>query len=314
VLAATDEAQTRRALTALLGAEHFFLPKGWLAPAAEPTTAPLSSTALRKVTNAWAQDQEDLEAYSRYFFGVRGGIILESGALDGVTFSTTKMFTVSLAWRAIHVEASPTEYVKLVESRPESLALNVALCNTSADVHFATGLDNFKAVSGMWEFMSDAFKQRAAARERACEQGVRGRETQPPPPPLPSGWWPQATPDKVAQFPIVPCRPLPPLLLALGITHVDFWVLDVEGAELEVVRSMDFSVIRVDVLVVELDRSSPVKDAACRALLDAAGYEIVGSWQGAVHTRSNWFVRRDFIPSEELHGERTGWFPHDRRQ
>jgi len=39
----------------------------------------------------------------------------------------------------------------------------------------------------------------------------------------------------------VACVPLSTVLATAGVTHVDFFVLDVEGAELDVLRTIDFS-------------------------------------------------------------------------
>ena len=57
---------------------------------ADPAGADLrNATALVPVAKAataagWSQDGEDLHAYSTYFYGLRDGIFLEMGALDGV--------------------------------------------------------------------------------------------------------------------------------------------------------------------------------------------------------------------------------------
>ncbi len=60
------------------------------------------------------------------------------------------------------------------------------------------------------------------------------------------------------------CLPLDAVLNPLGIWHVNFFVLDVEGAELAVLKAIDFSRLSFDVLCVEADGMSPEKDAAVR--------------------------------------------------
>ncbi len=42
-------------------------------------------------------------------------------------------------------------------------------------------------------------------------------------------------------LPLVSCAPLAFVLQRLALRHVNFWSLDVEGAELEVLRTVDFS-------------------------------------------------------------------------
>ena len=40
---------------------------------------------------------------------------------------------------------------------------------------------------------------------------------------------------------IVKCFPIPPLLVALDVTHVDFFSLDVEGLELKIMQTFPFN-------------------------------------------------------------------------
>lgn len=52
---------------------------------------------------ARAQDQEDVWLYEHWFYGMKNGVILESGALDGLLFSTSYMFENYLNWTTVHV-------------------------------------------------------------------------------------------------------------------------------------------------------------------------------------------------------------------
>lgn len=61
-------------------------------------------------TRAWselsyAQDQEDVWLYENWFYGMQNGVIMESGALNGILFSTSYMFETFANWTAIHVGA-----------------------------------------------------------------------------------------------------------------------------------------------------------------------------------------------------------------
>ncbi len=47
------------------------------------------------------------------------------------------------------------------------------------------------------------------------------------------------------------CVPLEHLLAALGVLRVDFFSLDVQGAELAILKTIDFQSIRIDLVVVE---------------------------------------------------------------
>ncbi|CAF1510254.1 unnamed protein product [Adineta ricciae] len=54
----------------------------------------------------------------------------------------------------------------------------------------------------------------------------------------------------------VPCAPIGTYLSAMGITHIDFFSLDVEGAELSVLLTMDWN-IHVHYLLIENSSKIP---------------------------------------------------------
>jgi len=49
----------------------------------------------------------------------------------------------------------------------------------------------------------------------------------------------------------VQCFPLMDVLAALDVNHVDYLSLDVEGPELEILRTLDWNRLRVDIVTVE---------------------------------------------------------------
>jgi hypothetical protein len=55
---------------------------------------------------SYAQDQEDVWLYENWFYGMADGVIMESGALNGLLFSTSYMFEKFANWTAIHVGQS----------------------------------------------------------------------------------------------------------------------------------------------------------------------------------------------------------------
>ena len=55
----------------------------------------------------------------------------------------------------------------------------------------------------------------------------------------------------VNRLPTIPCLPVKNLLNILHINHIDIWVLDVEGAELSVLRGTDFEKVHFSTIVME---------------------------------------------------------------
>jgi hypothetical protein len=70
-----------------------------------------------------AQDQEDVWLYENWFYGMEKGVIMESGALNGLTFSTSYMFEKIANWTAVHVGKSSIPLSLL--SLPDCSASNV---------------------------------------------------------------------------------------------------------------------------------------------------------------------------------------------
>lgn len=59
--------------------------------------------------------------------------------------------------------------------------------------------------------------------------------------------------DNVKDYVEVPCRPLSQMLEENGIDRINFFSLDVEGAELNVLQTLDWEKVKIDVLLVEAD-------------------------------------------------------------
>jgi FkbM family methyltransferase len=233
---------------------------GWLFQDPNSIAVPNFPVDYSKAT---AQSNEDTGAYHSYFWNKRDGLMLESGALDGKHLSTTSFFVYGLGWRAIHIEPSPLSYQRLIENRPESLNINSAMCKETRSLRYAIHPEH-PAVNGIWEFMSNDFK---------------------------NAWYKGFDPSS---FPMINCRPFSSLMALFGITHIDFWILDTEGAEYEVIQTVDFSKIQIDVIAVEADGRDQAKDNAVRQHLLANGYRLDISGDN-----NDWFVRNDFVPQRK---------------
>ena len=51
----------------------------------------------------------------------------------------------------------------------------------------------------------------------------------------------------------VPCRPLSAMLEEYGVTRINFFSLDLEGAKRKVLETFDFDKVKIDVLMVEAE-------------------------------------------------------------
>jgi hypothetical protein len=236
---------------------------------------------------------EEVYAFENFFYGLENGTFLEIGALDGVRYSNTLALERVLGWKGVLIEASPTSFSELKKNRPGQLHINAAVCAREQTVHFLEHPNS--CCRGIAEHMD-----------------VRYRD----------GWYPSLSPhgggwhftDLTKAIPIrqINCLPLKQLLAPLWSNttekhesgrprfflpsivnhshHINFFSLDVEGGELAVLKSIDFSDVRFDVIVVE-DLFDNVP--GIERLLQSKGY--------VYHKRvewNKWFVRSNFKPTQ----------------
>ena len=91
--------------------------------------------------------------------------------------------------------------------------------------------------------------------------------------------------------PTIECEPLKSILEnhAANTTYFDFFSLDVEGAELEALLSLDYSKVGFGIIFAEADAHNIMKNYALRTFLEQQGYIFLWSMD-----RSDWFINTNF--------------------
>merc|ERR1712151_200006 len=79
--------------------------------------------------------------------------------------------------------------------------------------------------------------------------------------------------------------------------YYDIFSLDVEGAELQVLESLDFSIYSFGIILIEADGSNIEREGRIRSLLSSKGYKFIKQYR-----RSDWFI------SEELYKQDHVWW------
>lgn len=194
--------------------------------------------------------------------------MIELGAYDGYTLSNSYAFS-KLGWRTLLIEPSTVEYQRATRFRPADIVVNAAVCDTRTDplLFVPNG-----PMGGLWDSMPDLIKDMHPGHE-------------------------YLKPTKMY------CVLLGELLTKFGAQHVDFLSLDVEGAEVSVLRTLNFTQTRIDVIALEEQLSEENRVEIHRRLVDEGPYRYTGD-----HLRSSWFVRRDFVPNRLIkeHAGRLG--------
>lgn len=184
-------------------------------------------------------------------------VILEIGALDGLSGSTTYFFEKYLNWRAVHFEGSRVNFENLAKNRPTSLNVHVAGC---AKEQRSTYVDS-GAVSGVVSSMSESFK---------------------------AAFHPNY--DKELKYE-VDCVPLSKYLKIFGINRIEVFVLDTEGHELDVLLGVDLDITKVHYFIIEEDHSNKPKEEKVRKILASHDFRFLGPFgetRNGFYENTNW--------------------------
>lgn len=87
------------------------------------------------------------------------------------------------------------------------------------------------------------------------------------------------------------CVPMSSIIRLAGANHINFFVLDVEGAELNVLNTINWDTVKFDVVCIEVDPNHRMGSfpTRLRSYMSQRGYNFL-----VVHKKNHWFQRRDF--------------------
>jgi len=175
------------------------------------------------------------------------GIFLEMGACDGVYLSNTKALEDCLGYKGIMIEPGERFYTELVKNRPNCKNYNCLVSTVEGYVDYigdGTGVGG--ALSALSDKWIDAWK---LDKEKTTK--VRSRK-------------------------------LCDILHETNVPYIDFWSLDVEGSELEVLKSMDWD-IPVYIICMEVSAwgdEGQKNVEECRVILRSKGFTCDGKKRG----------------------------------
>jgi FkbM family methyltransferase len=138
------------------------------------------------------------------------------GALDGHQYSNTAFFADTFGWSGLLIEGSPKKFDTLKLNRAKrDICVNAMICSSAQQLHYIESDQVINAVGGAWELMTPEFRKLKH---------------------------PDLDEQKVARLPTVPCVRMQDVLDNFGIRHADIYSLDVEGAEAQVLETIDWCV------------------------------------------------------------------------
>jgi len=191
-----------------------------------------------------SQHGQDKFIHENFFPEKKEGTFVEIGAYDGTTFSNTYFFEKELKWKGLCIEPNPQAFNRLKNARN-------AIC-VQGCISEKPGTVKFIQLSGYCEMLSgiqnkyDPEHVKRIDSELASHGGAK-------------------TEIEVAAL------TLNSLVLEHGIGRIDYLSIDTEGGEWDILNSIDFNALDIDVISVENNYG----DQKIKQFLLSKGYAFI---------------------------------------
>jgi FkbM family methyltransferase len=169
-----------------------------------------------------SQDNQDMYLENNIFKGYKNGIYVDVGAHDGVSINNTLYFEKYNNWTGINIEPIKKIFDKLIINRPNNINLNYAICNNDGETEFFCNIGYTEMISGI----KDTFDYRHL--QRLQNENIHTGST--------------------TEIIKVNTKKLETIFDEYYISHINYLSIDVEGAEFEVIKSINFDKVFIDVI------------------------------------------------------------------
>lgn len=194
-----------------------------------------------------SQSLQDLFLDRWVFCGLEGGVFVDIGAHDGITFSNSWFFEKNRNWRGVCVEPNPAVFRRLAATR----ACRVLQCCV-AD---APGVVEFLKIAGYSEMLSGIAKQHDAEHKGRIAEEMK-------------------THGGSSEMIAIEARTFASIAEECGYSEVTYLSIDTEGGEMDILKSIDFGRTRIHALTVECNRKNSDQ---MHTLMHMKGYELIKS-------------------------------------
>lgn len=172
----------------------------------------------------YSQNDQDRILNEAVFCGMRNGVFVDVGALDGILYSNTLMFERELGWTGLCIEPNPDVFSRLIKNR-SSICLEIAISRHEGRLPFVKIEGGTQVLSGLSHSMDP----------RHCDYMKREIEK-------------YNTSHSVVE---VNVRPLTSVLSEHRVAEIHYLSVDTEGGEVDALASIDFDTVMVHAITVE---------------------------------------------------------------
>lgn len=185
--------------------------------------------------NSKSQVGQDKILDEQIFKFKKDGVFVEVGALDGFGASNTYFFEKERNWTGLLIEPNPIEFNKMDENpRPLSHKENCAISNEEMDINFLSIGGPCNVLSGILEFYNTKHMERIERELNMYSSYPEGHEL-------------YSTRETIKMKAVR----LQTLFDKYNMTDIDLISIDVEGAEMQVLESIDFNKTNIYCFLIE---------------------------------------------------------------
>ncbi|MDR2601798.1 MAG: FkbM family methyltransferase [Spirochaetaceae bacterium] len=178
-----------------------------------------------------------------YFNGKKDGFYIDIGANDGVAINNTLVFE-QLGWKGICVEPVPEIFNELKKNRTCD-CYNVAIANKSGESVEFIKAEGVEVLSGLTSEMAQAHKNRIL-RENGKIRKIYVKTL--------------SFADLMADY--------------KGLKHIDFMSIDVEGAEMSILKAINFKEYSFGLITVENNEEVKGGGNRLKKYMKEQGYKV----------------------------------------
>lgn len=184
-----------------------------------------------------SQDNQDTYLEKYVFKGYKDGFFVDVGAHDGLSINNTVYFEKNNNWKGLNIEPLKEVYDKLIVNRPSCININCAVCNNDGETEFVCNTGPTEMLSGI----KHTYDKRHIQRIQSENEKYGSSST----------------------VITVQTKKLETLFDNHDVKHVNYLSIDVEGGEFEVIKSINFDKVFIDLIGFENnyhDSSVPIVD------------------------------------------------------
>ncbi len=179
----------------------------------------------------YSQDKQDYNLETYVFKGYKNGFFVDVGAYDGKSINNTLFFEETHNWTGINIEPLPDKFQLLEKNRPRCINLNLAIDENSGETEFCCN----DVLSGILNHYDKRHINRINT------ENINGSYNK-----------------NVIK---IKTKRLDEIFRENNVKRINYLSIDVEGAEMNVIKSINFDEVFIDVIGFEnnySDNSEPI--------------------------------------------------------